>query len=151
MQCKILLDENCEQPCVIIRTARVTPEIEILKKQIENSRPSLQGYRDGQLYLLPQADVIRVYSEKQRVWTETEQGVFLLRGRLYEAEALLDKTIFIRISSSEIVNSRCIQKLDVSLTGTIGVYLDCGIRTYASRRYVTRIKEFFGLRKGGTT
>ena len=53
--------------------------------------------------------------------------------------------MFLRISNSEIVNSAAILRLDISLTGTIGVELRGGIRTYASRRYVKKIKEFLEL------
>ena len=148
MRCEIRLDPDCEQPYAVIHTAKLTPEIEFLCRQLENSRQSLAGYRDGQLYLLPQEQLLRVYTEKQKVFAQTADGVFLLKIRLYEVEDLLDMTVFLRISNAEIVNSRSIRKLDISLTGTIGVYLDNDIQTYASRRYVARIKNFFGLRKG---
>jgi len=38
-----------------------------------------------------------------------------------------------------------IKRMDISRTGTIGVELVGNINTYASRRYVTKIKKQLGL------
>lgn len=69
----------------------------------------------------------------------------MLRSRLYELESQLDPKMFVRISNSEIVNAKKILRLDASITGTIGVYLEGNIKTFSSRRYVKKIKEIFGI------
>ena len=94
---------------------------------------------------MPTGEILRIYAERQKVYAETADGVYQLRQRLYTLEEELDKGQFLRISNSEIVNSAAIRRLDISLTGTIGVELRGGIRTYASRRYVKKIKEFLEL------
>ncbi len=148
MQCKIQIDPLFEEPCAVIHTATVTQEVKDASAMLEKiAQKIMHGYLEGELYFLSQSQLLRVYAEKQKVYAQTKQGVFLLHMRLYEAEQQLDPAVFLRISNAELVNSKCIQKLDVSLTGTIGVYLDGGIRTYASRRYVPKIKTFFGLRR----
>ena len=48
---------------------------------------------------------------------------------------------FVRISNSEIVNSGHIDRLDMSLTGTIKMCMENGDETYVSRRYVSKIKD----------
>ena len=58
-------------------------------------------------------------------------------------EEKLDKTRFVRISNSEIVNLRKIKRMDTSITGTIKMYLEGEIETYVSRRYVSKIKTAF--------
>ena len=52
---------------------------------------------------------------------------------------------FVRISNSEIVNARMITGMDFSLTGTIRMQLRGGIETYASRRYVPKIRKQFDV------
>ncbi|HIW27161.1 MAG TPA: LytTR family transcriptional regulator DNA-binding domain-containing protein, partial [Candidatus Lawsonibacter pullicola] len=48
----------------------------------------------------------------------------------------------LRVSHSELVNSRKITALDLSLTGTIRMTLGDGAAVcYVSRRYVKRIKQ----------
>ena len=89
--------------------------------------------------------IIRIYSEKQRVYAETKLGKYILHKRLYELEEQLDNRKFVRISNSEIVNIKKIKKLDTSLTGTICMYLEGEKMTYVSRRYVSKIKKVLGI------
>jgi DNA-binding LytR/AlgR family response regulator len=70
---------------------------------------------------------------------------FILRVRLYELEERLDKTRFVRISNSEIVNLKAVKKIDLSFTGTIGITLSNGATSYVSRRYVSKIKQVLGM------
>ncbi len=148
MQCKIQIDPLFEEPYAVIHTSAVTQEVKEAAAMLEKSAQKIiHGYLDGNLYFLPQSQLLRVYAEKQKVYAQTPKGIFSLHMRLYEAEQQLDPTVFLRISNAELVNSKCIQKLDVSLAGTIGVFLEGGVRTYASRRYVPKIKTFFGLRR----
>ena len=76
---------------------------------------------------------------------QTAQGVFALRQRLYELEERLAPHRFVRISNSEIVNAAMITGMDFSLTGTIRLSLRGGLVTYASRRYVSRIRKQFDV------
>lgn len=150
MRCKIEIDPQFEEPALILKTVSANEEMLNLVKKINSllNETVLQGYCGSEVVLLRQEEILRIYSQRQKVLAQTAQGEYLLRLRLYEAENLMDPSVFLRISASEIVNSRFIRKLDVSLSGTIGVYLDGDIKTYASRRYVSRIKQFFQLRKG---
>ena len=69
----------------------------------------------------------------------------MLRLRLYEAEERLKQHHFIRISNSEIINLKKVRSFDLSFTGTVCVVLIDGSKTYASRRYVTRLKGVLGI------
>ena len=69
----------------------------------------------------------------------------MLRLRLYEVEERLKQHHFIRISNSEIINLKKVRSFDLSFTGTICVVLNDGSKTYASRRYVTRLKGVLGI------
>ena len=68
-----------------------------------------------------------------------------LKARLYELEERLAKKNFIRISNSEIVNFSKIKNFDLSLAGTITIIFKDGSKTYVSRRYVKKIKQFLGI------
>ena len=94
---------------------------------------------------MPIGQVIRIYAQRQQVLAQTSAGTFVLRARLYELESRLTPYRFVRISNSEIVNARMITGMDFSLTGTIGLYLKGDIKTYTSRRYVSRIRKLFDV------
>ena len=104
------------------------------------ARNGLEG-----LEILEQADIIRVYAAKGKVYAVTAKGEYLLRMRLYEAEERLDQTRFVRISNSEIINLKMAKRFDLSFSGTICVNLAGGQTAYVSRRYVAKIKRLLGI------
>lgn len=50
-----------------------------------------------------------------------------------------------RISNGEIINLKKVRGFDLSFVGTICVTLSNGTVTYVSRRYVSKIKQLFGI------
>lgn len=142
-------DASAEETRVIICAPRLTDEIRRLMDALGNGtrgeKGVINGYGEKGVERLAEADIVRVYGENQKVYAETERGRFLVRARLYELEASLDRNLFVRISNSEIVNSRRIKRLDASITGTICLHMDNGAKAYASRRHVKDLKKHFGL------
>ena len=79
------------------------------------------------------------------MYAVTGDGEYLLRLRLYELEERLDKSSFVRISNSEIINLKKVRNFDLSFSGTICVSLSDGTVTYVSRRFVAKIKQVLGI------
>ena len=107
---------------------------------------------DGRdIHLLTLGEIIRCYTEGQKVLVQTPGGVFQSGLKLYELEEKLLPGDFVRISRSELVNIHCIRQLDMNLIGTIRVILSDGTETYTSRRCIPMLKEALGLKvqKGG--
>ena len=124
----------------------MTPEIESLIRQLSSPQPDvLAAQTDRGMEILPVESIIRIYSERQKVFAQTNSGVYLTKSRLYELEERLSGSSFVRISSSELVNTKMITGMDFSLTGTICLSLKGGITTYVARRRVSEIKKLFDL------
>ena len=100
----------------------------------------------GEKVMLPIRDILRFYTENQKVMVQDAKGVYSTQEKLYELETRLDEGQFFRISKSEIVNLKKIRRLDMSVTGTIKVILSDGTETYTSRRNVTKLKNCLGLK-----
>ncbi len=100
----------------------------------------------GEKVMLPIRDILRFYTENQKVMAQDAKGVYSTQEKLYELDAKLDETQFFRISKSEIVNLKKIRRLDMSVTGTIKVILSDGTETYTSRRNVTKLKQCLGIK-----
>lgn len=146
MKVEINLDPNCAERKVVIYTDKMTEEIERLLRRLSDPAPDTLTVQTGSsVELLPVDDVLRVYAERQKVYVQTARGVYPVKARLYEMEKRLEGRSFVRISSSELVNTRMITGMDFSLTGTIRVTLKGGITTYVSRRRVTEIKKMFDV------
>ena len=128
--------------CNEIENEQVKNLYRTLKNTLE---VSLVAYLEDEKKILSSQEIIRIYSQNKNVYVTTAQGDFRLRERLYELEERLDSSQFIRISNSEIVNIKKIERLDTSITGTIRMYLKEEVESYVSRRYVSKIKQALGI------
>ncbi len=147
MKVEVKLDPACAEPKVVILTAQMTQEVSALLQQLSGaSAQVIAGFREDQISLLEQENIIRVYAADGKVFAVTEDGQeYRLRLRLYELEDRLDRRRFFRISNSEIINLKKVRGFDLSLSGTIRVSLSNGMTTYVSRRYMSKIKQFLGI------
>lgn len=146
MKVEIQIDERCTSPTIIIRAAAMTAEIaDLVRKLSQDARQTLPARKGEEIYLLAPQEVVRIYTESERLWLRSKDEIYALRGRLYEWEAQLEGAGFVRISHSELVNCRWIQSLDVSISGAISLRLKNADVAFVSRRYVERIKRHLGL------
>ena len=128
MEVEIRLEPGRKEPRAVIYAGADTPELQELAQRLSG------------VFLGPVPD--RFYTDGKGVSAQTEAGVYAVRLRLYELEERLVRRGFLRVSHSELVNSRKITALDLSLTGTIRMTLGDGAAVcYVSRRYVKRIKQ----------
>lgn len=146
MQIEIKIDDSCREPKIIVITDKVDEQITALVKKLSEEAPQMiAGFRDDTVKLLDQAEILSIYASEGKVLGRTADGTYTLRLRLYELEERLDKTKFVRISNSEIINLKKVKGFDLSFTGTICVSLSDGSVTYVSRRYVSKIKQTLGI------
>ena len=146
MQIEIKIDGNTPDTKVSIVTKQVDEKINALVRRISEERPQvLAGFSGDTVTLLEQENILRLYASNGKVFAVTQAGEYALRLRLYEAEERLDKSRFVRISNSEIVNLRMAKGFDLSYTGTIRVNLRDGTASFVSRRYVRKIKTVLGI------
>ena len=146
MQIEVQIQPGCREPRIVIHTDRMSEEVQALLTRLEAGQSQLLlGFCGEEARVLSPETLLRVYAQDGRVYAATEQGVFALRGPLYEWEQRLDPHTFVRISQSEIIHLKKVKGFDLSLSGTICVRLADGTVTYASRRYVAKIKTILGI------
>ena len=144
MKVEICIAPDCEEPKIVIHTPVISEEIEALVRQF-SSPETITAHTSRSAELISIPEIIRIYSERQKVYVQTAAGIYPVRYRLYEMEEQLSGRGFIRISGSELVCVRMITGMDFSLAGTIRLSLKGGIVTYVSRRRVSEIKKLFDL------
>lgn len=146
MKIEVKIDENYKDPLVIILTEKMNEEVsKIIEKVRSVERFTLIGFDDDDVEIIPLNNLLRIYSENKKVYAQTEEKTYRIKQRLYEIEGRIDTGDFIRIFHSEIINFKMVRKLDLSFTGTIGIYLKGNVKTYVSRRYVQSIKKYLGI------
>ena len=148
MRVRARIDKSFDTLEIQICSNELTPQVKQLVEDISafvNEGISGTDFR-GERVLLPLKDILRFYTENQKVMAQDESGVYGISEKLYELEERLDTGQFFRISKSEIVNLKKIKRLDLSITGTIKVILSDGTETYTSRRNVTKLKQCLGMK-----
>lgn len=146
MQVEIKIDSAYVEPKIIIMTAAMTEDVNIIIEKLSKETPQIiSGSKNEKIEVIEQEDLIRVYSNSGKVFAVTDKGEYTTRLRLYEMEERLNSNQFVRISNSEIINFKKVKNFDLSFTGTICVEFMNGTTTYVSRRYVSKIKTILGI------
>lgn len=142
---EVRIDSGYAEPLVLVLTARMTDDVSALVARLSAAGPRIAGFKGGMVEVIAPEDILRIYAGAGRVYAVTARGEFTLRQRLYELETRLDPQCFVRISNSEIINLRHVMNFDLSISGTVCARMSDGSTTYASRRYVARVKDALGI------
>ncbi len=146
MKIEIQLDGEYEEPKIVIHAKEMTAEISnLLEKLSGDEIHSLIGYKEDEIVLIRQDDILRIYTEGPYVYAQVTNEKLRLRQRLYQLEETIPHKQFIRISNSEIVNFEKVKSLDMSISGTITLKFESGDQSYVSRRYINKIKKHLGI------
>lgn len=131
-----------KEPEIVICAEHMTDDISRIGDEISRIfNQTLVGYQKSEATVLRLEDIVRIYAENQKVMAQTKDKIYSLHLKLYELERELDNSRFVRISKSEIVNIKKIQRIDMSVVGTIKIHLFYDIVTYVSRRNIPLIKN----------
>lgn len=146
MQVKAVINEKYEE--MEIHVCNNEADANVMKMVGEISsfvNPGLLVQRkNGDKAFISEKDVISFYAEDQKVFARTSDDIYVISKKLYELESELNERLFFRISKSEIINLKRIQRLDMSLSGTIKVIMKDGSETFTSRRNVKKLKQVLG-------
>lgn len=148
MDVEVKIDKNSLNPKVVIYTNEVTEEIsELVKRLTDFNSQALVGYKEDEIIIIRLEDIYRIYSQGQKVKIQSKNEVANLKYRLYELDEKFAGTSLVRISNSEIVNFKKVKSLDFSISGTITLKLDTGEKSFVSRRYIDKIKNYIGIKE----
>ncbi|MBR4758588.1 MAG: LytTR family transcriptional regulator DNA-binding domain-containing protein [Lachnospiraceae bacterium] len=141
----IIIDEECVEPVVDIRTYKQTQQVDSIVSAIENASrsiyPPIPVTDGGKLSFVSQRDVYRIKTAGRKVSLETDSGTYVVRGTMNRFEEELDTERFIRISQSEIVNLYKVKSFDLSGNGTILIEFENGEKSWVARRCVKALRE----------
>ena len=146
MDIEIKVDKKYDTPKIIIYAKDINKEVSDIIDTISNiNQKLLKVYKDEKMYFLEQNEIETIYSENGKIYVRCNNELFIVKNRLYELENILDKNIFVRISNSEIVNFSMVKNIDFKIIGSLILNFKSGNTTYASRRYIPKIKEFLEI------
>ena len=87
------------------------------------------------------SEIVIISKSGRYLSVKTTNGEYVLKEPLYKIEERLDKSEFVRISQSEIVNLKYVEGWSFEGGGIIKIELAGGIHSYTSRRYAVEIRK----------
>lgn len=142
MKVRITADSMYTQPEIRICCNEETAQIRELRRMLESIlSEKITVFKNYETQSVTFHEIVRIYSESKKIYLRTSNDIFEVRNRLYMLEEKLKDRGFLRISNTEIVNISQIEKLDMTYTGTIKMFLKNGDTTFVSRRYVSKMKQ----------
>ncbi|MBF1051510.1 MAG: LytTR family transcriptional regulator [Peptostreptococcaceae bacterium] len=146
MEIEISVDKNYVIPKIIIKTSSMNEEVQKIVSMLSKDEIKvISGMKEDKVEILDENNISRVYAQNGMVYASTQNGVYVLKLRLYEIEEILNNKKFVRISKSEIINLREVKNFDFSFVGTISVQMKNNDVCYVSRRFVSKIKKILGI------
>lgn len=146
MKVKLEIDDKYIEPNAIIYTNKVTDEISKIVDFIkEEKNNTLNAFKNEEVFIIKLEDIEKIYALNGKVFLETEKETLEVKKRMYELEEVLPNKNFFRISNAEIINFDKVKKIDFKIYGNFVIHFYSGKTSYASRRYIKKIKEFLGL------
>lgn len=142
MKVEVHIDSLFQEEAVTITAPRLSTRVEQVRDFVEmlDQKERLRAKKEGETYLVETRLFHRFYIENRQVVGETKDDHFILTGPLYQLSEDLP-IYFLQISQSEIINTKEIDHLHFTGSGSVQIYLKNGSLTYSSRRYLKAIKE----------
>ena len=104
MKVRIELDPSTDEPEILIRAPRLTPELTQLQERIlEQKVAPLAFYKDRSEYFLDVASILFFETDGEKIFGHTKDEAYEVKQKLYELEELLP-IAFCRISKLSLIH-----------------------------------------------
>lgn len=146
MKVEFNISEKFRIPFLVLNAEERSAELNAFAKTLEEFSDNWQviGFKNKRQFKLPLTQIISFRTENKGVICLTEnKQIYQIQKRIYQLVQSLPKSIFVQISSGEIVNIHAIESVKLTGTGIFQILLNNGIVTYSSRRYMRNLKEVF--------
>ena len=145
MKVTILQKAPGEEDEIIIKCDNLDPNLISLVNNIKSSNSKMALYKDSQICLVDQKEILYFESVDDIVFAYTDSDVFETKSKLYQLEEDLPQRTFFRANKSVIVNLDYIKKLSPAFSGRFEATLNNGYKVIISRNYVSKLKEILDI------
>ena len=144
---KLTLEERSDHKEieVIIRYGTKNQEVERLYHAIQACTITLQGMKDRCAYPLSIDQIIYIDSVDEHTYLYCKDAFYESHQKLYELEACLAHTSFVRIAKACIINTDYVLHVKPLFDGKFIATLSNGETLIINRQYVKNFKEVLGL------
>lgn len=145
MKITILAPEPGQEDEIIIRCHHLDDKLLAAIDTLKTGTSKIPAFSEKGITMLLPKDIYYFESVDNKVFAYCEKQVYEVRKKLYELEAELSGTDFLRISKSTIVDLSKIRNLSPGFSGRLEALLRNGERIVISRQYVPALKKKLDL------
>lgn len=146
MKFDIDINNDYKEIVIVIKAPEMNQEVTDLITKLQSKKTNtISGIMNEKIFVLQPDEIMLFYTEAKKVYADTINGSYEIKQKLYEIEADLEGTSFIRISKSAIVNIKLIKNIEIVFNGSLVVKFANGHEEIISRRFINKVKEFIGL------
>ena len=140
---KLIIDQSLEHQDVeiTIKCGMIDENLERLIAQIRLYSFAIAGKKDGVSHLIRLEDVFYFESTDNKTFLYGEKDVYECNYKLYELEAHLANSHFVRISKSSILNVSKLASVRALLNGKLEATLVSKEKLIINRHYVQALKD----------
>ena len=145
LKTEIRISPDITEPYAVIYAGKMTDEISSLAEVLNHVKGNvLTAFDRERIIILKPEEVYLVRVEDEKTMVYGKEDSYICMKRLYEAEEILGRG-FLRISKSAIVNLRCLDSVEPSMSGMMLLKLKNGMKDYVSRKYLPSLKNYLGI------
>lgn len=146
MKVNVEIDKKYVEPNAVIYANQITEDIKAIVEFLKQENiKGINCLKNEQAFIVKLEEIEKIYALNGKVYLETKDETLEVRKRIYELEEILPKRNFLRISNSEIINFDKVKNIELKIYGSLVINFYSGKVTYASRRYIKKIKEFLKI------
>lgn len=142
----IHVEEGLEDTTIAVSCGSLTPEIEKLLAAIRMLDRQLTVRREKETYFLDIAKIFYIESVDRKTFVYTGHEVYESDFRLYELEAQLEESGFLRANKSCLIQLKHIKSLKADIDRRIRVTMENGEQIIVSRQYAEGLKRRLGVK-----
>ena len=145
MKIKYEIDDSLQEDEIIIKTKQLSDKILELDRLLSSDTvDTVIGINDKKYFPIKTMFIERIYSENRKVFIYSKGDLYESKKTLAEFEVILN-VAFVRISKSEIVNTKHIKSIQPEYSGNFTLIFISGNESILSRKYVKQLKSAIGL------
>ncbi len=144
---KVNIDQDIEEDVVTFNVKKMTDEIESLINTVKESiSERVKVYHGSTVVLLDISSIVSFSIINKRVNVNTvESEVYTYNNPLKDVEENIKSSSLLRISQSTIINTNHVKCFETDFGGTLKVVFKNEHFEYISRRYVKKVRKYFGV------
>lgn len=145
MKIKYEVDDSLQENEVIIKFKKLSEKILQLERLLNSDHvESVIGTKDSKIFPIKTPFIERIYIENRKTIIVSKGDIYESKKTLAEFEIILGKS-FVRISKSEIANTKLIKSIESEFSGNFILNFIGGNKTILSRKFVKSLKSAIGL------